>query len=130
MPQLNVIPALTSLLFQDKVTVFRRRENVNGFGEGRTDNEVFRDVPCVVYPGGQNKLDRRPESQSTNKVIEMVGRFAFCMAVNGFQADVVVWKGEAYTVVSMLDYSAYGSGFTQAMAELRPVLAPQPTETR
>ena len=127
MPMLNVIPAVTSLLMQDRVDVFRRKEVVNGFGEGSPSEQKFGAVPCVVYPGGQNKLDRRPEAQSTEKVIEIVSRFAFRMASkedNGdrYQADLVAWRGDRYTVNSVVDYSQYGAGFTQAMATAQPVL--------
>jgi galactose-6-phosphate isomerase len=121
-PMLNVMPAVTSLLMQDRADVYRRCEVVNGFGESTTSRDVTKGVPCIIWPGGQNKLDRRPEAQSTEKVIEMVSRFAFNMASDGKQADVIAWRGDEYTVTSVADYSQYGAGFTQAMAMKRPVL--------
>lgn len=129
MPMLNVMPAVTNLLMQDRADVYQRCEVVNGFGESTTSREVHKGIPCVIWPGGQNKLDRRPEAQSTEKVIEMVSRFAFNMASDGKQADVIAWRGDEYTVTSVVDYSQYGAGFTQAMAAKRPVLG-RKVETR
>jgi galactose-6-phosphate isomerase len=122
MPMLNVTPAVTSLIMQDRADVYQRCEVVNGFGESTTARKLTSKVPCIIWPGGQNKLDRRPEAQSTEKVIEMVSRFAFNMASDGKQADVIAWRGDEYTVTSVADYSQYGAGFTQAMAMKRPVL--------
>lgn len=121
MVMINVMPAVQSLLMQDRVNVYRRSLTSNGYGEGKTNSQKFENVPAVVGPSGQNKLDRRPEAQSTEKVIEIIANFAFTMASPGFQADVVEWRGESYTVTSVLDYSQYGAGFTQAMAEARPM---------
>lgn len=121
MPMLNVMPAVTNLLFQDRVDVYQRCEVVNGYGESTTSRQKFPQVPAVVWPGGQNKLDRRPEAQSTEKVIELVARFSFSMSQDGRQADVIFWKGDEYTVTSVADYSDYGAGFSQAMAMKRPV---------
>lgn len=126
MPMLNVMPAVTSLLMQDRVNVYRREEIVNNYGEG-TKNEVpSLNLPAVVWCSGQNKLDRRPEAQSTTKDIEVICRFALRAASKDdgktFQADLIEWTGTRYTVTKVDDYSQYGAGFTHAQATAQPVL--------
>lgn len=124
---INVLPAVTSLMFQDRVNVFRREEVMNNWGEGTKAEASITNVPAVVWCSGQNKLDRRPEAQSTTKDIEVIARFAFRAASKEgsgqtFQADLIEWTGTRYTVTKVDDYSQYGAGFTHAQATAQPVL--------
>jgi hypothetical protein len=124
---INVLPAISNVLLADTVNVYRRREIMNGFGEGTSEEVPFRNVPSAVWPSGDNKLDRRPEAQSTDKTIELVSRFAFRAASkeqtgDRYQADLVEWRGVRFTVIKVDDYSQYGAGFTHAMATAQPVI--------
>jgi hypothetical protein len=130
MPQLNLMPTVSSLLMQDFITVERRKESVNGYGENGTADQIYADLPAVVYPEGQNKLDRRVEAQSTTKVIGIVTRFALRTATPGWQADTVVWRGNRYLVTGVQDYSQYGAGFVEAMAEAQEVQQTAPETKR
>lgn len=119
---INLGPAIASVMLNDRITIFRRAENVNEYGEGNEAYQQFNDVPATVYPEGQNKVDRRPEAQSTENTIGVITKFSLKTAGPGQQADVIQFGGNDYTVIVVNSYSNFGSGFMEAMAVARPTI--------
>lgn len=119
---MNLGPAIASAGLNDKVTIFRRKEAVNEYGEENISYEVFPNVAATVYPSGENKLDRRPEAQATERTIGLITKFSLKIAGDNEQADVVRWEGNDYTVVVSNPYSNFGGGFVEAMAVIRTTI--------
>lgn len=129
---MNLAPALASVGLTSRIKVSRRVEVVNNFGESNTSNWVVDRVPACVFVDGQNKLDRRPEAQSTERSIGIITRFSLRVAGadpqsgKTWQADVVTWEGNEYTVIMANPWGNVGCGYVEAMAVARPTVAVAP----
>lgn len=125
MAQMDLSVALQNPYTLSYFDVLRRKLVVNNFGEGTVEDETFPGVYGVVYADGENKLDRRAESQSVVKTITVICKFALRTAsgpsnTDGYQADVVVWNGAKFLVVSQMDWSEYGPGYIKALCTALP----------
>lgn len=134
MPMLDVRVALTNPYTLDTFSVSRRQETVNSFGESTQAPTLFNGINGVVYPEGDENLDRRDAPQLQAKTIVVITRFALRGAsVDGagasWQPDVIVWSGSNYVVDRVEDYSRYAAGFIKVSASLLDSTAPPPTTT-
>lgn len=100
----------------DRFTVLRTTSTTNDFGE-----TVLTPTPLpargVVTTGRPNQLERGPDEQHGTKSITIVTRFRLQLASPGFDADGIEWHDDTFVVVEIDDYTAYGPGFIQAVAE-------------
>jgi hypothetical protein len=121
MPMLDVAVALTNPYTLDSVNVYRRKQQINNFGEGKTQVTLLTGVPGVVYPASKNDLDRREDAQRNAKSIVILSRFAMrgeSETIDGvsYQPDIVVWRGGHFLIVTVEDYSNWARGFVKMTA--------------
>src|SRR5271154_1593343 len=132
MPGLDVSIALTNPLTLDTFALLRRKQVMNQFGETSMSIERIPVVRGVVYPEGLNELSRRAETQTNNKSIVVITRFAIraeSQSANDgaqYQPDIIVWRGDNFLVVRVEDYSNYARGFVKVTAESMDIVD-QPT---
>lgn len=115
MPHLDVSDLLTDPDFADASLVrYRRTETVDadGFGQAATATLPFSGV--VTSESGRN-LQRTPEATRTFAGIMIHTK------TNLIEGDEVAWRGAAYIVRTVDDYSTYGAGFVAAICDLKPV---------
>lgn len=120
MPLLDMSDALLSPEIASFVTVLRRTENVNNFGEASNVVQHIPRVVAVVTNPGPNDLKRLPEYSAGDSVISVVTRYPLRGAsqvnpVDNYQPDVILWRGAQYLVQDLKDYTAYGAGFVEAL---------------
>lgn len=131
MPEIDVSPALENPLTLSTFNVLRRSEMVNGFGEVQIGSLQFSGVTGVVYPEGDQTLDREEDMGVPRKGIAVIsGQFALRSqgtdaSGGAWQPDLVVWQGNQYFVESLEDYSTYALGFVKAHCVLTDA-SPQP----
>jgi hypothetical protein len=134
MPQLDVSLALTNPYTLDTFSVLRRADTSNSFGEATLSTTTFNNVRGVVYPEGDNRLQRLRDIQLQAKAICVITRFALRGSSKdgtgqNFQPDIVVWNGNNFIVELVDDYSQYAAGFIMATCVMTD-LNPQPALTR
>lgn len=129
MPLLDVSELALDPDFADTFTVTRR---VESFDHGRlvpmpTD---YPNVIGVVCMAGPNDLKRLPEGQYSGKIISIVSTFRLMLSgqVGGttYQPDVITWHGSKYLVIWVDDYTQFGGGQIEAMAESMTTQDPPP----
>lgn len=129
--------ALLEPLFQDFFTVLRRREDITNKGRSSLTSSRFPGTMGVVTAASPNDLERLGEYQFQGSALSIVTRFklrGIAKQANAskpdpqFQPDLVYWSGDYYTVVTVEDYSRYGSGFIQAIAVSQDFIDDAPEE--
>lgn len=96
--------------------VLRRRETVSQEdGISRTEEEEW-DATGSIISIDPKKLVTDPDSRSTYKAIQISTIFRLRSAVDGYQPDVVVWKGERFTIFDLKDHTNWGGGWIKARA--------------
>jgi hypothetical protein len=117
MAQLDVSDVLLDPLFCDPLRVLRRVENINNFGE----NSFFVTYPGpafgIITPVAPNELERMPDAQIDKKTIRVITNFRLQLATPGYQADAILWHKDTYVVISVSDWTGYGGGFVEAIAQ-------------
>lgn len=119
MPYIEV----TSILFDPEIAgehfqVFRRKENVNPFGEGVLTIETY-SIIGQVGPASRNNLDREQSFSAQDKTIRVITTFKLTGASKDidqqdFQPDLIFWKNGYYIVDKVEDFSQYGAGIVSA----------------
>lgn len=112
------------------ITVLRRSQTVNDFGEGQIAVTILSAIGSVV-PVGSNSLAREEAYQTSGKAIRVITSFRLRNAsetADGslWQPDLVQWKGGNYLVKSLDDYSQYGAGLIVAECVLFDFVPPPP----
>jgi hypothetical protein len=118
---LDVSAALTNPYTLSTCTVWRRKQIVNNFGEGKQQVEVLQNVQAIIYPASNNKLERRAEAQVNLNSIVLLTRFSLrgeseTVDKWQYQPDVIFWKGNPFLVVDVNDYSNFALGFIKVTA--------------
>jgi hypothetical protein len=119
MPLLDVTSVLLDPDFAEPVTVLRRRENNNDYGEVEISEER---IPVIgVVTSGGSPLERRPDGQiwpyaiTVHTIFRLIGPSRDGDRPAGhYQPDVVLWNGARYLVHRLSDYSNFGAGFVSA----------------
>lgn len=120
MPQIDVSDVtLDPEIAGERFSVVRRAEVVNDFGESVVVSRTYPRVPGSVTPTAPNSLAREEAYQTQQKTIQVIARFRLRgVARDGagakFQPDLILWRGDAYLVTTVDDYSQYGAGFVRA----------------
>ena len=126
MPDLDVSEILLDPDLADLVTVRRRTEVVNSFGETSTTNETFPSVIAVVTAQGAGELIRRDDGQSQPRKVSVVTMFRLRAAAPGFQPDEIDVDGSTFTVTEVLPYCRFGAGFVEVIATYMGTLPAAP----
>ncbi len=127
MPTLDVTRVLSNPRFADTAVVTFSRITVDP-NTGRTVTvEQQQTISCVVTSDMGRNLQRNPEASLSTGSILVHSTFTFTEGgqstdeagnVIDLDADIVLWNGRRYTVVTVDDYSRYGAGFTCATCRL------------
>jgi len=120
MPLSGVTTPLSNPRLLDTYSVYRRELITNELGMTKVSGELIKNVRGVVYPDGENKLDRRAESQSTVQTITIISRFALRTASKDrdgreWQPDIVIWKGIPFIAYRPERWTSYGKGFVEML---------------
>jgi hypothetical protein len=122
MPTLDVNDAFDPS-FLDYVTIYRITQTIDKNGRVIRFRRAFTNVAAVVTATSPADLQRLPDYEMMNKSISV-----YCPAFrlqgpvksdNGVlqtQPDEIYWHHSTYVIVTMMDYSGYGRGFTSAIA--------------
>lgn len=118
MPLINASRIIASPRLSTLFDVVRREETINEFGETEVTEVRFEDVRGVICAASK-PLVRLPEAQHTPNQVNVTTNFRLRSAEDGFQPDLIEWKGNSYLVTQVDDYSEYGSGHTSAVCDLQ-----------
>ena len=106
---------LSSLLIDpdlvDKFNVERRQEFVDNKGRGGILPTMFYGIIGVVGPISPSELDRRDDYQLMRRSLEVITKFRLQGEVNGYQPDIIYWRGDRYLVRSVDNFPQFGAGF-------------------
>lgn len=114
MPLLGVSDLLVDPDLADTFTVIRRIETVDATGRATVQEQFFRKVYGVVTMGSPNDLERRDDYQNMTRSLTVVTKFQLRGAVQGYQPDIVEWRGTRHLVKHVSPYPHFGRGFSQA----------------
>lgn len=112
MPRLDVTDVILDPDFCEAVTARRRTETINDYGESvvsTSDTTIF-----AVITFGRSDLARDSDGQNQPQTIVVHTPYRLVGPSEGYQPDVVIWRGRHYVVAKPLDYSQYGRGFVSA----------------
>lgn len=125
MPLLDVSDILLDPDFADVLIVTRSVQTfTNGYASNSSKSWQISGVVTMV--GGQ-ELIREPSGERNKQTIRVATKARLTdgrIKSDGITmdtADILTWNGNQYTVVQVDDYSRYGEGFVQAVAELIPI---------
>jgi hypothetical protein len=109
--------------FQDTVIVTRTLVTVDSNGLRQTTAQPQMSVRAVVTMNDDLNLLRKPEGERLQGSITLhsVFRFTDGRSDQGADADLVVYQGRTYTIISLGDWSRWGAGFTTAIARLTQI---------
>jgi len=105
---------LVDPLLSDRFSVIRRKEVIDVHGRSTIVATTFPNVVGVVTPISPSDLDRQTDYQKMSRSISVVCSFFLQGEVEGYQPDLVVWRGDQYVVKSIDPYPQFGKGFMQA----------------
>lgn len=117
MPDLDVSFVLDDPMFNDPFTVTRRTETPGPKGRPVIGSELIPDLSGVITAENPADLMRTPEGQMMPRRIFCASRFIMRGPSTGYQADIINWDGARYLVQAVLNYSRYGEGFCEVIAE-------------
>jgi hypothetical protein len=124
MPNLDVSEVLFDPDLADTFDVRRRSEVVGDDGRPSIGERTFPRIVGVITPEPPADLVRRDDGQMTTHKISVVTMFRLRSASEGSQPDQVLYGGATYTVTTVLPFSRFGKGFTEAIATLMAASAP------
>lgn len=118
MPLLDVSFMTSDPMLADTFTVTRRTDVVDDKGRTTpTTVATFNDVVGVVTQQDPADLMRRDDGQMVPRMIFVASTFLFRGATAGFQPDIITWNGTAYTIKHVMNYSRFGAGTVEVIAE-------------
>lgn len=118
MPLLDVSFMTSDPMLADVFAVTRRTDVVDDKGRtSPTTVEVFPNITGVVTQQDPADLMRRDDGQMVPRMILVCSTFLFRGATTGYQPDVITWNGTAYTVKQVMNYSRFGGGTVEVVAE-------------
>lgn len=114
MPSLDVTDVLLSPEFQDFVTVIRRTQVVNDYGEVSTTDRAFENIGVVVTTVAPNDLQRGDAEQNQPRSFTIISGFRLQGPTVTTQPDLVIWLGDKYIIDHVEPYTRYGRGLVEA----------------
>jgi hypothetical protein len=109
--------------FLDTITVYRITQTIDKNGRVVRFKRAFPNVVAVVTATSPADLQRLPDYEMMNKSISVYapefrlqGPVRSNDGVLQTQPDEIAWHGSQFVIVSMMDYSGFGRGFTSAIA--------------
>lgn len=121
MAQLDVSEIIADPDFVDPVMIIHRKPVVDGFGENKLFETKVNTIGCFQPTSGKS-LARLPDALRTEDVRTIWVRGLIISDGKCQYPDIVVIKGFRYAVQVILDWTNYGSGWTECVA-IREVIA-------
>jgi hypothetical protein len=118
-PQIDITSVLASpIVAGERFVVQRRIETVDQYGQSQIATQTYSAIGSIV-PTGDNSLVREEAYQQQAKSITVRTTFRLRGAAKDgpgyhYQPDLVIWKGDAFIVRTVDDYSQYGAGMVEA----------------
>lgn len=123
MPTMDMSEVLSEPMFQDsfQVTVVIGTVNQQGMETDALDPEPD-DATGIVIPG-RTSLNRAADGSRLTAFIDIFTQYRLSPGTKTNDtthkdADIVLWHGRQYTVMSVEDYTAFGAGWVKASADL------------
>jgi hypothetical protein len=113
-PFLDVTSVLFDPDFADKFNVRRRAEVMDEHGRSTQVEKLLKNKAGVVTAISPNDLNRAEDYQTMTRSISVICKFSLRGETQGYQPDIVVWKGGNYLVKHVDPYPQFGQGFYQA----------------
>lgn len=118
MPDLDINELFEDDDLGDCFDVKRRTERIDeGSGLAVREEELFKGVFGTVVSIEPTKNNRTPDSQMTDKVIEVCTPFRLRAASEGVQPDIIVWNGSEFTITTFKDHTRWGDGWVKVTAQ-------------
>lgn len=114
---LDVSFILTDPQLCSTFNVFRRKEVVDSHGYATSDPTLFPNVIGVVCSGNTNDLSRGDTYDVSSRAISVVTKFPLQGETEGYNGDVIYWRGSSFLVKQCDIYQQFGAGFYEAHAE-------------
>jgi len=94
-------------------------------GENGRTQLAFQTLEIVasVQPASGTQLQRLPDLERASGAVQVYTLTPLIARAPGVTADVLRWHGADYTVETVSDYTAYGSGFVVAVCTLTSLAA-------
>jgi hypothetical protein len=101
----------------DGFLVLRRAEGTDE--HGRANPTVVRtfETHGIIVSATPNDLARVPDQQHQQKTISISTQFRLQGPYPGVQPDVIRWHGDDYVVITLDDFTSFGEGFVNALAQ-------------
>lgn len=115
MPFLDVSEILFDPVLAQSVTVYRRTETINTYGESVVTPVPHTGVIGVITSASPNDLQRLDDNQRMGRNMCFVTNFRLQGPSPGKQADLVLWAGDLFVVKWLDPYPLYGAGFVQCI---------------
>ncbi len=100
--------------FQDSITIVRRVDSVNSYGEN-VITETSESVRAIVQPASPDDLQRLPDSVRRRDAVTVY--YSGILTADAYP-DVVVWGGDRYQVRDTEQFLNWGRGYTKAVCTL------------
>lgn len=114
MPTLDVSDVLMSPEFCDYVTVTRRAQTVNSFGEVGVTPTVYPNIPVVITTVPPEELRRGEDEQNEPRSFTIISMFRLQGPTVNNQPDIVTYLGDNYIIDWVEPYTRYGAGMIEA----------------
>lgn len=98
---------------------------VNGFGEV-VGSSTPTPLTGTITPASGSVLDLLPDGARASGAILLHTKTPLHVVTDGQEADGILYRGKAYTVSALADYSAFGVGHCAAVCTLTSLTAAQP----
>ena len=129
MPDIDVSELLFDPDFAETLECLRQIQTVSDRGIATNTPQSFPFFGVVTADRGTEMARLAAGSRVSGSIlINTVFRLSEGLA--GRDADVVIWNGARYTVVSVSNYSRYGAGFVCASCDLIPLAGSAPWAIR
>jgi len=108
----------------DPFDVIRRAQTTTAHGRTQITSTTIPGLTGVITASSPSELDRSQDYQTMTRSITVVTQFALRGASEGFQPDIVVWKGTRHIVKHVGPYPHFGPGFYQAECSSEQTIDP------
>lgn len=130
MPLLDVSQVINDPDFCSLVTITRRKQITNDYGEPETQEHKFNRVSGVLI-NTTNSIVREDSGQYAIKGLSFYTTFRIIGVNNNtageaYAPDILTWHNNNYLVGDVLDYSMFGAGFVVARLESYDYIADVP----
>jgi hypothetical protein len=117
MPMLEVGFIAMDPMVASPFEVLRRAETVDAKGRASIPEVSLGKKWGSVMVIDPAKLDRGEDGAMVPRNISVISRNQLVPLSQGFQPDIVVWRGTRYTVTECTPHPQFGRGFYQAKCE-------------